>query len=67
MKRNVKSRGIYYDMHHHVVYLEPKYNIYHTADLNAKQVSILPHDDCESPRRCVLEVSQGDGGRPLTV
>ena len=47
----------YYDMHHHIVYFESKYNLYHKADLNNRQVNILPHDDCESPRRCILEVS----------
>ena len=56
-ERNVKRKGIYYDMHHHIVYFEPKYNIYHKSDLNTKQFNILPHDDCESPRRCILEVS----------
>ena len=56
-ERNVKRKDIYYDMHHHIVYFQSKHNIYHKADLNTKQVSILPHDDCESPRRCILEVS----------
>ena len=70
-ERNVKRKGIYYDMHHHIVYfavqgrpafpgepgVESKYNLYHKADLNTKQVSILPHDDCESPKRCIHEVT----------
>ena len=56
-ERNVKKKGIYYDMLHHVVYFESKYNLYHKADLNTKQVSILPHDDCETPKRCILEVT----------
>ena len=32
-------------MLHHIVYFESKYNIYHKADLNTKQVSILPDDE----------------------